>query len=407
MNNAIANKIFPGCVALVSNKDGILLNEGFGYFTYGLPPPYNNGINPPTLPTTRFDMASLTKVTTTTTAVAQFYQRGELSLHQKVGDILGEKFNVHGKQDISILNLLLHNSGFYADPDPFWNTPQFGCPQTAPYYPLEDFECSEKIYSSILDEKLLSPVGRDYLYSDLNFLTLAHVVGNLAERLQKVSVGELREDCSGLVEGGPGIAQLCYFEAYVRKYVIEDRQCSSSGFGYLDKAQWAYCAPAENDTDFLHSTYQGQVSDGNAFASGGIAGHAGFFSTTEDVLRLVSPLLFPQASSEAYMNETTVALFTKIYNRTQSSRALGWNTNDPNAPDRGWNQACGSLASETFMHLGYTGTMICADPVRKVLVVLLTNHVYPVVQNAAGIHQARQDFATAVQKAYDNGNQIV
>jgi CubicO group peptidase (beta-lactamase class C family) len=99
--------------------------------------------------------------------------------------------------------------------------------------------------------------------------------------------------------------------------------------GYLpDPSLWPECAPTENDTIYLHRVIQGQVSDGNAYALGGIAGHAGLFSQAPDLYILMSRIMFATQYDD-FLNSTTVDLFTTEYNHTQSSRALGWNTNDP------------------------------------------------------------------------------
>lgn len=91
---------------------------------------------------------------------------------------------------------------------------------------------------------------------------------------------------------------------------------------------WRTCAPCENDTSYLHRVIQGQVSDGNAYALGGIAGHAGLFSTALDLSTLMYRLMFAE-ENDTFLNKTTVQYFIREYNHSQSSRALGWNTNDP------------------------------------------------------------------------------
>ncbi len=90
------------------------------------------------------------------------------------------------------------------------------------------------------------------------------------------------------------------------------------------------CAPTENDTVYLNRVIQGQVSDGNTFAAGGISGHAGLFSNIHDLTIFMHRLMFAKENDD-FLNRTTVQYFIKEYNHTQSSRALGWNTNDPGA----------------------------------------------------------------------------
>ncbi|EFA75707.1 Hypothetical protein yfeW precursor [Heterostelium album PN500] len=352
LEQAIVNGSFPGCVALVGTRDKILYSSAPGAYTYGVPTPINVPKVPQMEIDTLFDMASCTKVTATTTAIAQFYQRGELSLDSTIASILGQQFAVNGKGPITVLNCLLHNSGFYPDPNPFWNTPEFGCPATAYEYPPLEFSCQTQFYNSIMNQSLMNPIGSTYVYSDLNFMTLMLVVGHYARTLGYVKEYEVLQDC---LTGGPGIDQ-CYYEAYVRKYVFYPLHLKSTN--YLPPTYLApYCAPTENDTVYMHTTIQGVVSDGNAYAMGGIGGHAGVFSNAPDMYQFMHAIMFADKNSD-YLNSTTVQLFTTEYNHTQSSRALGWNTNDPTVPDYGWSLACGTLSPKTWMHLGYTGTML-------------------------------------------------
>eukprot|EP01132_Coremiostelium_polycephalum_P007816 gene7816-9619_t len=394
LNEAVQNGTFPGSVALVGDKNGVLYVSAIGSYTYGIPTPINYPNVPPMTVGTLFDMASCSKVTATTTAVAQFYQRGELDLDSTIASILGSAFSVNGKGPMTVLNCLLHNSGFAPDPNPFWNTPQFGCPATSEFNPPLDFSCQTKIFNSIMGQSLMNPIGSTYVYSDLNFMTLMFVVGHYARTLGYVSQGDLVPGC---YNGGPGIDQ-CYYEAYVRKYVFS--ALSLENTGYLPPAESApICAPTVNDTVYMHTTIQGVVSDGNAYAMGGIGGHAGVFSNVEDMFEFMSAVMFSTEDSP-YMNSTTYKFFTTEYNHTQSSRALGWNTNDPTVYDQGWGLACGTLSPKTWMHLGYTGTMLCGDPDRELIVILLTNRVYPDPSNTK-ISNVRKPFSTLVQQIYD------
>jgi len=394
---AIANGTFPGCVAVVGNKEGFLYATAKGSFTYGVPPPMNNGENPPMTINTLFDMASCSKVTATTSAVAQFYQRGELNLNTRIVDILGSEYGQNGKTDITVLNCLLHNTGYPPDPDPNYNDPAFGCPETKKYHPLERFNCQDQIYASLMSQVLENPIGTIYVYSDLSMITLMYVVGTLAKNLNYISQSDLNPSCVQNPKS-PAISQ-CYFEAYVRKYVFSALSMTSTG--YLPPSSvWANAAPCENDTDYLHETIQGQVSDGNAYAMGGIAGHAGVFSNVNDLFILMHRVMFPKEHDPVFINKTTAEFFTKEYNHSQSSRALGWNTNDPTVFDYGWDQLCGDLSPTTFTHVGYTGTQLCGDPDRKIITILLTNRVYPSAANMK-VEDVRRKFNNAVVSVVD------
>lgn len=124
LQNAIASRTFPGCAALVGNHTGeVLYAKAFGTFTYPeASPPLDPGANPTVQLATLFDLASLTKVTATTSALALLYQRGDLALTTTVASVLGEAYAANGKGPITVLNLLLHNAGYPPDPVPgYWD----------------------------------------------------------------------------------------------------------------------------------------------------------------------------------------------------------------------------------------------------------------------------------------------
>jgi len=392
LENAIRDGYFPGATAMVADATGVLYSVAVGSFTYGVPPPYDDD-NPQMQLNTIFDMASISKVTAATTAFAQFYQRGEISLDTKVYTLL-PGFENNGKKEMTVLNLLLHNSGFPADPVPSFNSKEFGCPETSNYYPNEVFTCQSKIYQAILDQTLDNPIGEVYVYSDLSMMTMMYVVGRLAVDLGYVVAADTVPECK---VGIPGEEQ-CYYEAYVRKYVFTAFQMTSTQY-LPNTALWSLCAPTENDTTYRHKVLQGQVHDPNTYAMGGISGHAGVFSNLFDIHTLAIRWLFA-SENDLLLNRTTADYFTKEYNHSQSSRALGWNTNDYTAPDQGWHQECGTLSENTFMHSGYTGTLLCADKERQLIVILLTNRVYP--KTGTSIHDIQQAFTTSVQSIYDS-----
>ena len=395
---AVDSRAFPGCAGRVGDASGVLHTALHGSQTYGLAPPAG-GENRAVDATTLFDMASLTKVVATTTAVMTFYQRGELDLDMLVSDesLLGAAFAGQGKDTIRIHNLLVHNAGFPPDPVPnFWSV-DFACPQTSSdpaHHPAEDFSCQDKIYAALLVQTLINPVGAKYVYSDLSMITTMYIVGIKARDLVYVAAGDLLPGCD---QGGAdrNAAAMCYYEAYVRLHVMQPLGMTSSQFR-LPEAQWRDTMPTWNDTVYQHRVMQGFVSDGNAYALGGIAGHAGLFSHLDDVTTFAKRILFA-APDDALVNATTVAHFTRVQNATQSSRALGWNTN---APDNDYN-GCSSLSAATFTHTGYTGTQICMDPVRQIFTILLTNRVYPDNANADNIHRVRRDYNHDVQVAVD------
>lgn len=427
LKQGVYDGVYPAVAAAAMSIDGkINYIKAFGNLNY-------SDLSPPVSVDTIFDLASLSKVVATTTAVALLYQHGLLALDDKVSKYLGSEFSAQGKGSISIRNCLLHNAGFPPDPSPWYWAQEFNCPNTTPdesIVPNEDFSCLEQIYSHLLNtQKLQSVPGETYVYSDLSFISLQLVVGSIAWSHGLVTRSDFREECIAVIppkddhkEYGDtkrfnttGTLLSCSFEALVRTRVFnykvykESAQSSTSSTlmprtSYLLSINLhSSSAPTLNDTgvgSYTHTRIQGHVSDGDCYAMGGLCGHAGVFSTVKDVASFLKRLLQSissnndadydadydvnntnmdmrkHATSGFVLNATTLRTFTAIYNETQSSRALGWSTNNPNVKDFGFDQSCGSMSMKTFMHTGYTGGCICVDPDNKLFSVVLTNRVY-------------------------------
>jgi CubicO group peptidase (beta-lactamase class C family) len=297
--------------------------------------------------------------------------------------------------------MLLHNSGIPPVPSPGYMTTEFGCPEMSKLHPKLSFSCIEKIFDSVMDTRLINPVGDKYLYSDLSMVTLMYVIGALAHELHYVSDNDVKNGCP---LGRRGSEQ-CYYDAYVRKYIFEPLNLKNSMF-ILPEKLLQQCAPAWNEIDpfylqvlpgyvvYSHrrELVHGYVSDQTAFALGGISGNAGLFTTIKDAYTIMYDIMF----GHKMFNETTLNVFTKPFNISQSSRALGWDTNINQTN----NSHCQYLSKNTFMHTGYTGTEICADRERKIFLILLTNRVYPDYHNTK-ISKVRNDFSRLVRDILD------
>jgi len=410
---AITQRVTPGAVGIVGNAEKILYASALGNYTFGIRPPYvpnsfgSKSGSPPTQLDTLFDLASCSKIVGATTGIALLYQQGKVDLNTPVSHFLGTGFNSHNKENITVLNCLLHNAGYPPDPNPLYYSQTFACPETLlsekeHRNPTVTFSCQSQIFQSLLDQTLQYPTGTDYVYSDLSFITLMNIVGALAKQLNEVEESELIPDCMTASSGNSTFQ--CYFEAYMRTKVWPRMQMGSTGF-LPPRNVWGDCAPAENSTDAYYiGTWQGQVSDENAYAMGGIAGHAGVFSNALDLIKYARQWLFADDTT-TLINSTTAHFFRKDYDPSLSSRALGFNTCNPNVKDKCWNFSCGTLSPDTFMHIGYTGTEICMDPEREIFTILLTNRVYPDdTHSSTSIHNLRYNFNTNVQKVFDSSN---
>ena len=146
------------------------------------------------------------------------YQDKYLNLNLKVSDYLGEAFNTGGKEDITVLHCLLHNSGLAPDPDPWYWSQEFACPNSFHAYPEEDFSCmGSKIYASVFNEVVDYPPGEVYVYSDLNFMILSYIVGIIAEENKLVTYDDYSDVCkSSPYLNDKGVSIMCSFESYVR-----------------------------------------------------------------------------------------------------------------------------------------------------------------------------------------------
>ena len=423
LEQGIQDRVFPGAVALVGNSKGTLLRVAVGNLTYDSQPTPAGDVNLPTTIETIFDMASCSKVTATTTAVALLFGANATAYDTPVATYL-PGYEGGGKGPVTLRNCLLHNAGLPPDPTPYdyWD-PAFGC-VGAPLPSSQTFHCSEQIYDALLKQTLRpnATIGGSYVYSDLSFITLMYVVGTVALERGLVTTDDFLPRCGsgsgrGANNANSGMLKQCAFEAFVRLHVFEKLNMMHTGY-LPHKKEWSTCQPTwvpDGEPGMRGHALQGQVEDGNCYNMGGVAGHAGVFSNAEDLsllMRMWMKFDGAEGSSGAegivgsattrLLDDATIDLFVKINNHSQSSRALGWNTNDITAlPDGGWNLSCGNLSKYTFTHVGFTGTQLCGDPVNDVFTVLLTARVYGSsnTENSTGIHAVRQQFNSEVVDA--------
>ncbi|MGE5432499.1 MAG: glycoside hydrolase family 3 N-terminal domain-containing protein [Syntrophomonadaceae bacterium] len=323
MKEGLADSVFPGAVLYVGCKGKLIYKNAFGHYTYG----------PDAKPMTTdamFDLASVSKVTGTTTAAMLLYDEGSLILDKRVADYLPE-FNNHGKGNITIRNLLLHNAGFPAD---------------KPFYKM--YKTHDEVARDIMNTDLEYPTGTKFLYSDLSMISLQLVI-------EKIT-------------GMP-------LDQFLKKRVFEPLGMTHTMYN-PPKSLRSLCVPTEVDNYWRMDTVRGTVHDENAAAMGGVAGHAGLFSTAGDLSIFMQMILNKgRYNGKQLIKPSTVDLFTSRISE-QSSRGLGWDTKAVSG------SSAGSLFSaESFGHTGFTGTSVWADKTRDLFVVLLTNRVFPTRKN--------------------------
>jgi beta-glucosidase-like glycosyl hydrolase/CubicO group peptidase (beta-lactamase class C family) len=339
---AIKDSAFPGAVLLVA-KDGIIVHEkAYGSHDYGI---YSKRVDVNTI----YDLASVTKVIATSSAVMRLVDEGKVQLTDPVVNYIPQ-FGQNGKENITIYNLMVHNSGL-----PAWRRFYDFC--TTP-------QC---VLDSVYATPLICTTGDSTVYSDLGLITLGKVI-------EQVSHTTL--------------------DRFVDSVFFKPLGMTSSMYNPPQRL-WGWIAPTEVDT-FWRETGQavlGTVHDENASVLGGVSGHAGLFSRASDLAILMQMLLNGGTyGGTRYLNAETVEQFTTRQSE-QSTRGIGW---DLKSPTHSWAGAL--LSNRTFLHTGFTGTSVAADPERNLVIIFLTNRVYPTRSNLK-ISAVRPQVHDAVLRA--------
>ncbi len=312
----------PGAVLIIGSSDKVILGKAYG----------NRAIKPKKQPMTVdtiFDLASLTKVIATTTAVMKLVEDGKLNLDDRISQYWPE-FGTNGKEDITVRHLLTHYSGLRAD------------------LPLEpDWFGHETALKMIIGEKPVDPAGSKFIYSDINFEILGELVGKIS--------------------GEP-------LDAYCSENIFRPIGMKNTFFNPKKSLQ-ACIAPTQYTKGKKGRMLCGEVHDPAAGRMEGIAGHAGLFSTAGDLSIFAKMLLEGGTlSGVRILNASTVEMMTLPQSPPDQKplRGLGWSIDAPLAANREILLPVGS-----YGHKGYTGTLIWIDPVSDTYIILLTNRVHP------------------------------
>ncbi len=341
VNRWIQQGAFPGAVLAVTQHGCLLVLKAFGRIEYwpDAPPIATDEI---------FDLASLSKVIGTTSAVAVLYEQNKLSLDAPVVNYIPEFVGSRGHNQVTIRELLTHSSGL-----------RLGLMYKKA---INKLQVLQEVYAA----PLITPPGSRFFYRDANFILL----GDVVER----------------VSGRP-------LNAVLQAHVFGPLQMTGTGYNPAETLL-TRTAPTEMDSILRHRVVRGEVHDENCYTMGGVCGHAGLFSTAGDLAAYAQMMLNGgKYNGEQILKSSTVTLFTSRQNLpTGSSRALGWDT-----PMSG--SFAGPLASaHAILHTGFTGTSVYIDFERDASIILLTNRVYPTRDNPK-IAEARIAIHTAILQA--------
>ncbi len=348
LRKALASRIAPGASACAGGSRGILWYGAAGSLDYDGGPPVQSA--------TLYDLASLTKVVATTSVVMRLVAAGRLRVEDPVRSFI-PSFEGGGREEVTIEQLLTHSSGL-----PNWK-PFFRSGKS----PRETLE-------EVIDSPLTSAPGLVERYSDIGAILLG--------------------ECAARAAGKP-LAALSW-ELVFEPLAMRDT------FFRPPPSELHRIAPTEVDREYRGRLVHGEVHDENAFALGGVAGHAGLFSTAEDLGRFAAEVLRSvrgEAGPRVFDPSIARRFATRRGLVAGSSRALGWDTRgdgaDGSGPEGQRSSSGGKFSPGSFGHTGFTGTSIWIDPARDLFAVLLTNRVHP-SRARDGMLDLRRDFHDAV-----------
>ena len=328
----------PGAVIVAGDANGVIYRRAFG----------NRLLSPQAVPMTAdaiFDLASLTKVIATTTAVMQLSESGRLDLDARV-DRYWPGFGAHGKDQITVRQLLTHMSGLRPD------------------IQGSDWSGEPEALERVVSDHPITPPGSRFLYSDINFI----VLGELVRRISGESL-----------------------DSYTAEHIFKPLGMRDTGFN-LDRPRRGRMVPTGSNGTVLRV---GIVQDPTAHRMGGVAGHAGLFSTADDLARFAEMLLGKGTRGDVQiLDPATVVRMTEAIDLPGGiKRGLGWDI--ASDYDSGMAQAFGP---GSFGHTGYTGTSVWIDPHAGIYLIVLSSRLYP--DDHGDAQPLRRDVASAVAASY-------
>lgn len=314
---------FPGAAFGIVTKEASLF-DAVGYSQL-VPNMEKASIN------TIYDLASLSKVVSTTTIILMLIEQGEITLQTKVNGILG-RFK---HKDVTILNLLTHTSGLPSD--------------------IQDYKklCKtrEDLINSAFSTNLVHKTGEKVMYSDIGYILLGLIIEKIAGKLDE------------------------FFNNNIAKPLNMENT-----FYNPTEAVKIKCAATELEE--VRGCIKGIVHDGKAYVSGGVSGHAGLFSTVENLGKFCRMILNEGMSGsethERILSKNSIILMRECHTAgLNERRGLGWQLKDNS-------NSMGDLASEcSIYHTGFSGTSILIDFKNQMAFILLTNRIHPTRENKA------------------------
>lgn len=375
VNDEIAKKQLPGAVVIVGHKGKIVYRKAFG----------NRSLVPTVEPMTVdtiFDVASLTKPVATATSIMMLVEQGKIRLNDTIGMYIPDIDEERAKR-VTILQLLTHTSGYRPDFD-------LG----------EKWTGREGMLAALKVEKLRAAPGTRFVYSDINFEILGEVIYLTSKKRLEDHVDiwfkELKMPDSRFLSFKPTESTGNeYFRIDAITGVVKNRIAPTENI----RGQNSYLGSKfDGDDKTGDEILRGKVHDPTAYRMGGVAGHAGLFSTADDLARYAQMMVSGGTlDGKRILSAATVAKMTAPYVVTTDghTRGLGWDINTSFSSNRGEFFPLGS-----FGHTGFTGTSLWIDPVSETFMVFLSNRVHP--DGKGNVTSVRARVATIAASALEN-----
>lgn len=378
-NKTINGKMAPGIQVLVARKGKVVYQKSFGYQTYAKADKIENS--------TLFDVASVTKIIATLPNVMQMYDKKKVNLETRLGEMIPQAVGTN-KDSIKFKNLLSHYARLQAW-IPFYKTTldSLKTPLNKYYQTNFSSEFSKKVSNNlfirndyqdtimkkIFDSKLIDK--KEYKYSDFTFILLKKYLEESNNKTLDV---------------------LCKENFY------ETLGMNNTLYNPLDKYDVCEIVPTEDDKYFRNSFLQGYVHDMAAAMEGGVAGHAGIFSNSMDVAKMMQMYLQKgNYGGLQYFSEKTFDDFNTCYFCSEGNRR-GLGFDKPQLGKEG--PTCGCVSPKSFGHTGFTGIMTWADPETEIVYVFMSNRTFPDANapNKLSKENIREDIQRIIQNAIMN-----
>jgi beta-glucosidase-like glycosyl hydrolase/CubicO group peptidase (beta-lactamase class C family) len=403
-NYAVTGKITPGCQILAAKNGEIFYNKTFGYHTYMK----KNRVDDFDL----YDIASITKIVATLPLLMKLHESGQIDIEEELSDYL-PYLDTTNKKDMKISEILAHQAGlkpwipfyfdafegldyqerlisnqlsekypFKLDEHKFMNKNYRFKTGYFSYFPTDEYNVrvsdhlfvkesyKDSIYKMINDSELLEE--KEYKYSDLGF----YYFYDLIEGIKKQR-----------------------FDSAINDFLYSPLGATHTTYLPLDKFASGQIIPTENDQIFRKDLIHGYVHDPGAALFGGVCGHAGVFSTANDLAKIMQMYLNNgYYGGERFFDEATLGLFTSSpFKENKNRRALGFDK--PVVEEGKPGPTCKGICEDSYGHSGFTGTIAWADPEENLIFIFLSNRIHPDQYNRKLIEE---DIRTKIQRLFYN-----